>query len=803
MDSRQPQGMSRNLVLFLTISFAILALHSYLNPTPPPPKPAAEANQGQAGDAANEPAAENKGADGAEASDQTSPVAEQPAAAETPEPAQQWLSLGSADPNDPYRMLVTLTNRGAAVARIELSSQRYRDLEYRGGYLGHLGAEEEEPAANNAEVGGAEFGVRVQVVGQGTPAAKAGIQVGDLIKSIQGVAVDGPRALDTELQKTKPGQTVSVDLERDGKPMTVSVTLARRPLEIVRPENAATVPDVLKPLYVGHPSPLSFLLTLKQVDGQKLPDFEETAPASGTTADWPRPKMTEELKGVHLREGNWEVVSHTNSEVVFRRVLSQWNLEIRKIYRLVEVPQGQADSPDAKAYHFDFQVELVNHGTQSHKVAYQLDGPNGLPLEGYWYASKVGTDGLRDFVISVKQGSPVLVGAATIAGGKVVKPYQGDPLTFIGVDAQYFSTVMIPQMERPEDMWFATSQPIRVGPASKEWAKLANSSFRVTSTEQTLKPEQTLSHAFQVFAGPKRPPLLAQYGLQNVINYGWFTWVAVAMSAILHFFYAVVHNYGIAIILLTVLVRGAMFPISIKQTAGAQKMQLIQPELKKIQEKFKGDREGLVRAQSELFRKHNYHPASGCLPLFIQLPIFIGLYRALMVDVELRQAPLFSEAIRWCSNLAAPDMFFRWKAWMPAFISESNSIFALGPYFNLLPIVAVVVMLWQQSKMMPPPADEQAAVQQKVMKYMMVVMGVMFFKVASGLCLYFIVSSLWGMAERQFLPKFAPKPAGGDTAATSETAASRAKDLASKWLSKESTNGDAAERRKKRSRPKR
>ena len=248
-----------------------------------------------------------------------------------------------------------------------------------------------------------------------------------------------------------------------------------------------------------------------------------------------------------------------------------------------------------------------------------------------------------------------------------------------------------------------------------------------------------------------------------------------------------------------------MFPFSIKQTAGAQKMQLIQPELKKLQEKYKGDPEGRAKAQQELFRKHNYNPASGCLVLFVQLPIFIGLYRALMVDIELRQAPLFSEAIRWCSNLAAPDMFLSWKDWMPHVITSGNGFFGLGPYLNVLPFVTIVLFLWQQKKMMPPPADEQAAMQQKIMKYMMVVMGIMFFKVASGLCLYFIASSLWGMAERQFLPKFAPAPAGAGPAAAAtaeDTPASRVKDLASKWLSKEPTNGDA-ERRKKRPRPKR
>jgi YidC/Oxa1 family membrane protein insertase len=207
--------------------------------------------------------------------------------------------------------------------------------------------------------------------------------------------------------------------------------------------------------------------------------------------------------------------------------------------------------------------------------------------------------------------------------------------------------------------------------------------------------------------------------------------------------------------MLTILVRGLMFPISFKQAIGAQKMALIQPEMKKITEKHKGDMEARNKAMQELYRKHNYNPFSGCLPIFLQLPIFIGLYRALMVDVQLRDAPLISHAVRWCSNLSAPDMLFYWNDFLPVFLFGW-----LGPYFNILPILTICLFLWQQHVMMPPATDEQQAMQQKMMKYMMIFMGVMFFKVASGLCIYFVASTLWGLGERQFLPKKDASSAG-------------------------------------------
>ena len=123
-----------------------------------------------------------------------------------------------------------------------------------------------------------------------------------------------------------------------------------------------------------------------------------------------------------------------------------------------------------------------------------------------------------------------------------------------------------------------------------------------------LQPGEAITDSYKLFAGPKKPPLLAGYKLGDVLYYGWFGWVAEPMLWTLHLFYSVLRNYGLAIVLLTVMVRLCMFPFSRKQALSAQKMQVIQPEIKKIQEKYKNNMEGRTKAQQELFRKHNYHP---------------------------------------------------------------------------------------------------------------------------------------------------------------------------------------------------
>ena len=183
-------------------------------------------------------------------------------------------------------------------------------------------------------------------------------------------------------------------------------------------------------------------------------------------------------------------------------------------------------------------------------------------------------------------------------------------------------------------------------------------------------------------------------------------------------------------------------------------MQELAPELKKISDKHKDDMEAKMKAQRELQQRVGFNPLAGCLPMFLQLPIFIGLYRALSVDIELRQEAV-SSATDWASNLAGPDMFSYWGDWLWGYLSGRGTGW-LGPYFNILPVLVVVLFLAQQKMFMPPATDEQTAMTQKMMNIMTLMMGLFFFRVPAGLCIYFITSSLWGICERVFVKKTLP-----------------------------------------------
>lgn len=750
--------MERRFVLFVVLSILILIGNLWLQTVLHPPQkvpPGQKANeqgenqvaagkaQGAEGDAAqaDQAAAKPPAAEPAKAA--------APGAAEAPEARPQWFTLGSADPDEknPYRLLLTLTNHGAAVERIETSSPRFRDFEDRSGYLGHLAA---------ADV---PQGVMVNVVGPGTPAAAAGLQPGDIITAVEGQSIADAAALEDALKHTHPEQQIDVTISRASRPQTVSATLAWRPSEIVQPETGMSE-KAAKSLGLVSPDshdPFSFLLTLWQVDDQKLADSAA---------------IDAELQGVRLRSAYWTGKQVDADTVEFSRPLASLGLEVLKRYRLAKT------SDENPAYQFTLEVELRNVGAAARKVAYQLDGPTGLPTEGWWYSTRISREwggvGVRDVTLMLQGKEPTLITPMQVAAGNLNPPYRsedpGELLAYAGVDAQYFACALLPEPFQERPPWLAQIKAILVGalPQDQRFRSLGDVTCRLVSITQSLEPNgPPLKHLYTVFAGPKQPHLLAQYGdpqnnLGELIYYGWPIWAGVArlMTQLLHFFYSIVGNYGIAIVMLTILVRACMFPISRRQAMMAQKMQELKPEMDRINEKYKGKAEEKTRAMQELWRKHNYNPMSGCLPLFLQLPVFMGLYRALMIDIELRQAPLLGSGIRWCSNLAAPDMLWNWTGTMPTFLTAYRGFLSLGPYLNILPLFTVGLMIWQQKMFMPPATDEQSAMQQKMMKYMMLFMAFVFFTVPSGLCIYFIASSLWGIAEKKFLPKtLSTKPA--------------------------------------------
>ena len=447
---------------------------------------------------------------------------------------------------------------------------------------------------------------------------------------------------------------------------------------------------------------------------------------------------------------DWELVpgSMSQESVQFRYVAPDGTLEVTKTYRVVAIPAHRLNERRIRdrltdPYLLTLVVGVRNKSATPLKTGYELQGPVGVPLEDPDNSTK-----FRDIRIGFLQSDAATVDVAQLASSDAADKFKRDalevwrrPLAFIGVDVQYFAALIRPPGNQVKTLTVASSTA-QVTELHREPQK-SDLSVSLQSVEVALAPAgqagDFVTHEYQMFAGPKRQELLAPLKADSIVDFGWFSAICIGMLWILNSLHSLGVNYGVAIILLTVIVRGALFPFTRKQADNMQRMKELQPYIKELQAKHKDDREGMARAQMELFSKYGVNPLSGCLPLLLQMPIFFGLYRALNSSVDLRMASWL-----WIDNLAAPDALFQLPFVVPWFNWTE---------FNLLPIITIVLFLVQQKAMMPPPTDPEQELQQKMMTYMMVFMGVMFYRVPAGLCIYFIASSLWGMAERWALGK--------------------------------------------------
>jgi len=314
-----------------------------------------------------------------------------------------------------------------------------------------------------------------------------------------------------------------------------------------------------------------------------------------------------------------------------------------------------------------------------------------------------------------------------------------EPISWVGASNRYFAAVLRPVV--PEDQTtsgFVDKASLILLPNSDVVTSSSGRTNRVnnliaslTTKRQELQPGEEMVHAYTYFMGPKKQDVLAQYsGLEQVLNYGMFGFVSKILLALLHMFHSIIPNYGVGIILVTILMKLCLHPLTRKSQLSMHKMQKLQPLIKEIQAKHKNDRQRQSKEQMELFRKHGANPMSGCLPMFLQLPVFFGLFRMLQYSVDIRHEPFIS----WITDLSRPD-----------------TIHHLGAFpINILPVLMVASWVGQQLTM-PKPADPQQAQTQKMMLFMPIVFGFMLYGMASGLTLYWLTSTTIGIIEQRLI----------------------------------------------------
>ncbi len=461
------------------------------------------------------------------------------------------------------------------------------------------------------------------------------------------------------------------------------------------------------------------------------------------------PQFEKLFKGQSLDEISWDVTEETADSITFSLKTPDGVWELSKRFQLRQLTDEEQKQPNvrdnlADGYKVKLSVTLKNLSAKAQEIKYELNGPTGVPLEDADNAYKH-----RDIRMGFLRDDGKTVDDSKMAATDVVKKSKSNsptlwkrPLKYIGVDVAYFAALVLPGEDQVKQQTIDDSHATLVK-EDKTYPQYSDISLDLTSRDITVPANDQVEHHFTLFAGPKRQQLLQQVFAAAVLDYGWFDSICRGMVWILNIFHSMGLSYGVAIICLTVLVRTCLIPLSKHQAVHAAKMKELQPKIqakqKELEARHGKNTEEYLKASQELVAEQSKMMLGGCLPVFLQLPIFIALYRALSSSIELRMEPFL-----WFENLASPDALFALPFKIPVLTWTE---------FNLLPCISIGLMMIHQKLTMPPPQNEEQAAQYKMMNVMMFVMGATFYRVPAGLCLYFIATNIWSMTERSYFEK--------------------------------------------------
>ncbi|MGB9498052.1 MAG: membrane protein insertase YidC [Dissulfuribacterales bacterium] len=299
---------------------------------------------------------------------------------------------------------------------------------------------------------------------------------------------------------------------------------------------------------------------------------------------------------------------------------------------------------------------------------------------------------------------------------------------WIGYGDNYFLTALIP---------VASQGPWNISIEKKEADGLTESRLTALKPAPGSAAQGVEILNLGVYFGPKEIDRLNALGhnLSKAINFGWFDPIAKPLLYILKFFFRFIHNYGIAIIIVTILIKVAFWPLAQKSAKSMKTMQKLQPKLAKLKESYGNDKEKLNKELMQLYKTYKVNPMSGCLPMLLQIPVFFALYKVLLQSIELRHAPF----MLWINDLSAPDRLM---------IPGVNI-----PYLGGIPVLTLLmgVSMYLQQKLSPSSLDPTQA---RMMQFLPVIFTFMFINFPSGLVLYWLVNNVLSIAQQHYVNKF-------------------------------------------------
>ena len=405
------------------------------------------------------------------------------------------------------------------------------------------------------------------------------------------------------------------------------------------------------------------------------------------------------------------------------------------------------DDGKGLVFHRTFAVDQNYLFTVTQSVENTTGGD--VALFPYARIARHGTPRTANFFI-LQEGPLGVLGAQNLmelSYGDLAKEGQRDVEStggWLGFTDKYWATAVLPEPGAAISARFSHSKPGALD--------VYQTSF-VGQTPVSVAAGATGEHKSYVFAGAKVESIIDSYEktygfdrIELLIDWGWFHFITKPMFYVIRGLHGLLGNFGLAILAVTVIVKGLFFPLANRSYASMAAMRRVQPEMKAIQERFKDDRAAQQQAMMELYKKERINPLAGCWPVVIQIPVFFSLYKVLFVTIEMRHAPFFG----WIQDLAAPDptnifTLFGLIPWDPTVLPMVGGLMHLG----IWPL-AMGITMWVQMRLNPPPPDPTQAM---IFNWMPVIFTFMLGSFPAGLVIYWAWNNLLSVTQQWIIMK--------------------------------------------------
>lgn len=532
-----------------------------------------------------------------------------------------------------------------------------------------------------------------------------------------------------------------------------------------------------------NPQPLVILSPAKLADGSEILSL------ANSEFVFVQQQLQLALQDLHWRSGDMETATDGTQTVRFEAVIKDTSTD-KPVVKLVKIYQVRPDSYLPDSYLLDCGITVENLSDSQLKYRFNLAGTVGIGREAFRADMRKVVAGFRakGQITSTRVDEKALIKAETVDKRRLAKP--GGDFLWAAVTNKYFAAILVPVPQEGKDYcdWIADKIGQFYNPDRDSEADSGDETIgvdlRVASNELAPVGQtgSSKSYNFQLYLGPKdkslfdKSELYRRLGFFHTIDFmpcfccpaSIINPLAFGILWLMKWMYGFIGNYGVVIIILVFLMRLAMHPITKKSQVSMSKMSKLAPKAEEIRKKYAGNKTEMNKQMMALYREQGATPIMGMLPMLVQMPIWVALWSAIYVSIDLRGKPFLPF---WITDLSAPDALIRFSTvTVPLFGWQIESL-------NLLPLLMGVAFYLQQ-KLMPSQAEAsanpQVAQQQKMMMIMLpLLFPLMLYTAPSGVNLYIMASTFAGVVEQHFIRKHIKEKeqveAKGIVSATSKT----------------------------------